>query len=546
MTEWDAAYDAADLDAAGAPSLITRAGWPRTDLGNARRLAAANGDRMIHIRTRGWAVWVGSHFEAEAGEVLANRRAQALSKLIEDEAAAIDAAGPTEADEAAARREVERLQLGEAVADRAKSIHAKRVAAHRKFARDCESRAKMGAALDQMRWIDGISTEPKAIDARTMVLNLANGRLDLSRLVLGEAMEPEEVVEAAGEALGPHAPADRATICAPVRFDPRGAAPRWQAFLDMIQPDPDTQAYLRRVAGYCLTGSIAEQCCFMLQGEGANGKSTIISALSRIVGPYAGSIKIQSFLRARSGDGAGATPDIARVPGMRILRASEPRTGDELDESKIKEFTGGEPLLARHLNEGFFEFTPQAKLFVSFNRAPKIKSHDEGTWRRIHVIPFAQTIPREVRRPMDVVLADFMDEAPGILNWALQGFADWRRAGLGRPAEIENASRELREASDLIGQFLRDCCDRAPDYRVSFRALRAVADGWWEAQGLQKPSAQMLGREMGHRFLRGAAGKASDRIYHGLRIKMPGDETRPDALGKWLDVSGVRDNGGAP
>lgn len=62
--------------------------------------------------------------------------------------------------------------------------------------------------------------------------------------------------------------------------DPGGDCPRWRQFLGEITgADADLQAYLQRVAGYCLTGITSEHVLFFLYGTGANGKSVFITPL---------------------------------------------------------------------------------------------------------------------------------------------------------------------------------------------------------------------------------------------------------------------------
>jgi phage/plasmid-associated DNA primase len=60
-------------------------------------------------------------------------------------------------------------------------------------------------------------------------------------------------------------------ICA---IAPGGECPLWQAFLATITGgDAELQAYLQRLAGYCLTGVTVEHAMFFFYGTGANGKT---------------------------------------------------------------------------------------------------------------------------------------------------------------------------------------------------------------------------------------------------------------------------------
>jgi putative DNA primase/helicase len=74
-------------------------------------------------------------------------------------------------------------------------------------------------------------------------------------------------------------------VCAAAPGTP---APLWAAFLDRVTAgDLELQEYLQRVAGYCLTGSVAEHALFFLHGTGANGKSVFVNTVVEIMGDYA-------------------------------------------------------------------------------------------------------------------------------------------------------------------------------------------------------------------------------------------------------------------
>ena len=48
----------------------------------------------------------------------------------------------------------------------------------------------------------------------------------------------------------------------------------------------DLISFVQRAVGYTLTGRNDEQCFFILNGDGANGKSTLINTLNQMLGAY--------------------------------------------------------------------------------------------------------------------------------------------------------------------------------------------------------------------------------------------------------------------
>ena len=215
--------------------------------------------------------------------------------------------------------------------------------------------------------------------------------------------------------------------------------PDWTEFLNQIfEGDCELISFLQRAVGYSLTGQVSEQCLFILVGTGANGKSTFLKVLQCLLGDYAGTVPMQTLMQQRHGT---QTNDLAHLVGKRLVVASEGEPGQRLAESKIKLMTGGDRIACRALYQNFFEFDPQFKLWVATNDLPEITGTTEAIWRRIRVIEFPVTIPPAEQ---DKGLADrLIAELPGILQWALHGLKEWRKAGLAPPRICNAIDQEL-------------------------------------------------------------------------------------------------------
>lgn len=111
------------------------------------------------------------------------------------------------------------------------------------------------------------------------------------------------------------------------------------------------------------------------------------------------------------------------MAGSRFVSAVESEEGQQLSEGLVKQITGGEPITARFLRQEYFEFQPEFKVFFTTNHKPIIKGMDEGIWRRVRMMPFTVTIPKDkVDRKLPKKLAM---EMSGILNWAIEGCLKW-------------------------------------------------------------------------------------------------------------------------
>ncbi len=142
-----------------------------------------------------------------------------------------------------------------------------------------------------------------------------------------------------------------------------GAAPdktcpivTWLKFLDRVcGGDTELIAFLRRMAGYALTGATSEHALFFLYGTGANGKSTFLNALTAALGDYHKTSPIETFTASASDR---HPTDLAGLRGARLVTSVETEEGRRWAESKIKSLTGGDRISARFMRQDFFEFTP--------------------------------------------------------------------------------------------------------------------------------------------------------------------------------------------
>lgn len=302
-----------------------------------------------------------------------------------------------------------------------------------------------------------------------------------------------------------HDRADRMTKI--TTASPSGDCPIWRQFIDEVTGgDAELQAYLQRMVGYCLTGVTSAHALFFLYGTGANGKSVFANVVSTILGDYAATASMDTFVETR---GDRHPTDLAGLRGARFVTAIETEQGRRLNESKVKAITGGDKISARFMRQDFFEYTPQFKPVIVGNHKPAIRNIDEAMKRRMHLIPFTVTIPPERR---DGNLTEkLLAERDGILAWAVAGCLAWQREGLKPPASVVSATEEYFESEDALGRWLDERCVRD----ANAKSLTAELFGDW------KQWADSAGEFIG-----------SQRRFSDLLI------TR--GVEKWRNTAGVR------
>ena len=273
---------------------------------------------------------------------------------------------------------------------------------------------------------------------------------------------------------------------------PGDDCPRWLSFLARITGnDQKLQSFLQRLSGYALTGLTVEQVLVFLYGTGANGKSVFLNTISALLGDYAKSAPISTFVEK---GGENHPTELAGLHGARLVSAVETEEGRRWAESKVKALTGGDRISARFMRRDFFEYVPQFKLIIAGNHKPGLRTVDEAMKRRLLLVPFTVTVPPEER---DLHLMEKLrEERGGILQWALDGCLEWQRVGLDAPQAVTGATRHYLEGEDTMTAWIDDFCDVDRSRWTASSALFASWQKWCqenhETPGSQKSFSQNL------------------------------------------------------
>lgn len=294
-------------------------------------------------------------------------------------------------------------------------------------------------------------------------------------------------------------------------------APLWEKFLNQIfNSDEELIHYVQKAIGYSFTGSVDEQCLFILNGRGRNGKSVFSNVISDVAGNYAKQMNVQTIVAKKNQSGS-ANSDIARLEGARIVTSSELNEGDRFDESLVKQLTGGDKILARFLYGSEFEYKPKFKIWMATNHLPIIRGTDDGIWRRIKIIPFNIQIPKEkVDKKLEYKLKA---EYTGILNWIVQGAIMWQQEGLEDPEAVRQVIENYRAEMDPLDAFLEECCTTGQNYSIKARDMYDAYHEWAKESEEYKMSMTKFGREMSKKLLR--VKKRDGWCYVGLKLKEP-------------------------
>jgi putative DNA primase/helicase len=469
-----------------------------TDMGNAYLLVDLHGPDILHCYPhKSWYVWDGCRWVRDDGH--------RIEKMVKDV--------PVHLREEAGRVGDEKL------ADRIKA-----------WAQRSEGSERLRAIARVAQ--SEVPVEASALDADSMLLNVANGTLDLRTGSL-RAFNRDDLITKQGK----------------VDFDPEAKCPMFMAFIARIMGYPTAAeeitldatelrrrkraairliSFLQRALGYSLTGRTDEQVFFIAHGTGQNGKSTLLEIVRAAFGDYARSTDTQTFAANDRRDASGPTENIARLQGARLVTAVENSEDQRLDEKLIKQITGGDKITARHLYQASFEFVPTFKVWIAANSLPDIRGQDPAIWRRPKAIPFEVTIPKEER---DTTLKDriIADELSGVLAWMVRGCLKWQRRGLKPPAEVEAYTDQYRGDMDIIGDFVKTVCKVEQGTCCPAKDLWDRYEQWCHDNGEQPLKQRTFGRRLRERGIRSepvwsSIEKKVVRYYSGISIA---DESGP-------------------
>ncbi len=444
-----------------------------TEQANADRLIEEYGQDLRYVaELKQWAVWNGKYWDIgsrEASESKVIQMAVASARL---------------------------LQQQSGLADRNLAPKMLKWAIKSQNAKELNNTVKLARTL--------VTTMAEEFDQHPDFLNCQNGIVDLRT----------------GDIL-PH---DRSMLFTQITrcaADLENVRPEiFNSFIERVIPDADTRKYLLQFLGYMLSGSVSEQCyVFFFGATGNNGKSTLTELISWILGEYAVTIETEALMLkkfGRSNEG-----ELAQLRGRRLAVAHEVSDSQRLDEELIKRLTGGDVIRARQLYQDPLNFRPTAKLLMTGNNKPQLRSMDSATWRRIRLIPFEVTVPAEERDPK--LYMKLRSEAPKILGQLIKCGIHAMSNGMVPSELMTKHQEEYKEENDFLADFFNERCVFLKNMDATAGELHAEYNSWARETSGHVFNRTAFGRILGSRLTTLGVTKKKDGKgtirYYGICLK---------------------------
>ena len=444
--------------------------YPLTDMGNAERFRDANSDRIAWDMHAGvWRIWNEKIWAVATHEQIL-KEAFAVARMIQMEA------------------------VGKVEDEYARIM---------KWSIKSESNDKLSAMIALAK--AHLCLPSDRFDADKWLLNCNNGMVNLQN--------------------GELEPFDRwrfITRLCPVDFVPGATDKILEKVLLDAMPEEELRRYTQKLIGYTLAGDTSEEVMAFVYGPEASAKSTLTEAVRRMMGTYATVVEPDVFMTKPIN--GGATPELARLKGARMVLTSESDEGKAIAAGLIKRLSGNDTISCRELYKTTFEYQPQFKIWLVSNFRPRVDANDGAMWRRLRVMPFEHTIPTEKRDPR-IKLAMIKTQAQrALLAWAVEGCILWQAEGLKPPEIVQKAGEEYRESQDSLADFFRDYVEFVQVSDTFWETSQALRDIYKEyAEKNDVPERFRVSSKKMAEVLKGKGCKISHGRYgskiHGIKLK---------------------------
>ena len=297
-------------------------------------------------------------------------------------------------------------------------------------------------------------------------------------------------------------------------------------FLGQIIPNKRVLEYTLKVLGKALVG-IPEERFYIWTGlSGANGKSTLVNFLENTLGDYITSVDV-SLLTNKRGNASNASPDVVRLRGKRIFTFQEPEHDDKLRTGILKQYTGGDTIIARELFKAPVSFKLQGTMIMCCNDLPAVSSIDGGTWRRIRVVEFKSRFcdnpVKENEFKIDPTIKTKINEwRPYFMSILINWYYKFLEQGMNEPDEVKQATAKYKVDNDKFNEFFDAVLEEHSDSFETNKNIYSNFSSWWSNNypNSKVPELRDLRRAMKIKYGNEKETLVHGTINYGFNIKL--------------------------
>lgn len=307
-------------------------------------------------------------------------------------------------------------------------------------------------------------------------------------------------------------------------YDPNAFCQEWERMnrenLMMTTPEGGLSfakySVIQEFMGYALMPTNKLQSFLLLSGDGANGKSALLTGLEAAFGQAnISNISLESFNERFS---------IANFYGKMLNIVDDLSEVDRTSEGKLKSIVSGSQISADRKNREILTFNPELKLIFACNVEPRFRDTTSGIWRRMIKIQFDRIIPEKDRRPEFCTPEYWMPHRAAIMNWCIRGMLQLMENGMKFTycQSIEDAKLQYQMDLNPVLQFFQEYLVEESGASVATGSVYHIYTIWCSQNGFKQFNSANFAKELYRQFKSVSRERRRTnytRVYHFKNLK---------------------------
>lgn len=361
--------------------------------------------------------------------------------------------------------------------------------------------AEQGADQDRLRKLSGLLSAHRI---RALV-GLARGIVEVDAADFDQHPDllnvGNGVIDFQTGRLRPHDPDLLLTRITRINYVADATSADWTEALKAIPAE--VVDWLRIRVGQAATGHpTPDDVLLVLQGAGANGKTTVTGTVAKVLGGHAVAVP-ERVLLANPSD---HPTELMTLRGARLALIEETPEARHLNVKRLKDTCGTPTMTARLIGRDNVTWEATHSLMLTTNYVPRVDEVDHGTWRRLALVRFPYTFATDATatsstvRPAVAGLRERLRDGrqgqhEAVLAWVVGGALAWYAADRvmpAAPAQVSTDTSAWRADADLVYGYIADRLVFDPACHVMTTELYTDFSDWIAQSGHKAWADQTL------------------------------------------------------
>lgn len=257
--------------------------------------------------------------------------------------------------------------------------------------------------------------------------------------------------------------------------------------------DKEVVQLLYEMIGYCLYRGMPFQKVFILVGNGANGKSTLLNMITKLLGEENVS---HVDLKEIAGNRFGKSELYGKLANI-----ADDCSASYLDDTSVmKRITGESYTSIEFKNQNSFSAKINTKMILSYNTIPRMNDTTDGLTRRLVIIPLNAVFKKE-KKNYDPFISEKLKKKENleyVLYKSIQAINKvLKEKEFTVPEQIKKATEEYVRENNPVANFLYEVYENEDISSTTCGELYTAFDVWRKENKFKgEMSLTRFGKEM--------------------------------------------------